>query len=83
MNAPVRKAQSVQPSRKIRPYPLRMPESKAELERLLCLLGNRAKAELNTKAHEELVALVGNYPSREEASIWKQYLKQYLKQKHE
>ena len=48
---------------KIRPYPSRVPESKAELERVICLLGSRSKVELKKKAHEELVALLGTYPT--------------------
>ncbi len=79
MNVPVKKAKSVQSSRQFRPEPPRIPESKAELERLLCLLGNRTKASLNRKAQEELVALVGIYPSPKEASAWKQYLKAQMK----
>ena len=58
-----------------------MPESKVELERVICLLGSRSKVELNLKTREELVALLGTYPTLKEASGWKQYLKAVLKQK--
>lgn len=65
------------------PTPSRVPQSKEKLERAICLLGNRTKAELNSKAHQELVALLGSYPNSKEAAAWKQFLKQIAKQKQE
>ena len=78
---PATTTKSLKSSPKIRPYPPRVPESKTELERVICLLGNRTKAELNKKAHEELVALLGTYPTLKEAVVWKIYVKGVLKQK--
>ena len=72
---------SVQSSPKNRPHPPHVPESKAELERATCLLGSRSKMEINKKTHDELVALLGTYPTLKEASVWKIYVKGLLKQK--
>lgn len=63
MTSPVRKAKSVQLSPKLKPYPPHVPGSKLELKRAICLLGNRTKANLTSKSYQELVALVGSYPS--------------------
>ena len=75
VSASARPAKSLQSSLKLQPYPPRVPGSVDELKRAICLLGNRGKAELTSKAQQELIALVGNYPSVEEAAAWKQYLK--------
>lgn len=56
--------------------PPQMPQSKDKIERAICLLGNRVKAELTSKPHQELVALLGTYPNPQEAAAWKQLLKQ-------
>lgn len=59
--------------------PPQIPHSKDELERAISLLGNRIQAELKSKPAQELVALLGRYPSPEEAIVWKQSLKQLKK----
>jgi len=61
--------------------PSRIPQSKNELERAVSLLGNRIQAELKSKPAQELVALLGRYPSPEEAIVWKQSLKQMTRPK--
>ena len=61
--------------------PPQIPKSKDKLERAICLLGSRVKAELTILPQQELIALVGRYPNPEEATAWKQCLKQMLKQK--
>ena len=61
--------------------PPQIPQSKDELERAISLLGNRIQAELKSKPAQELVALLGRYPSPEEAIIWKQSLKQMTRPK--
>lgn len=66
------------PKKKI-PLPPKLPQSSKDLERAICLLGNRVKAELSNKPQQELVALVGRYPNQEEAAAWKQNLKQSIK----
>jgi len=81
VTAQSRTTKTIQPSLKLQPYPPCLPRSEDELKRAVCLLGNRSKAELKSLGHQELVALVGSYPSAEEAANWKQYLKQILKQK--
>ena len=64
---------SVQSSPKIRPYPPRVPEAKAELERAICLLGNRTKAELNLKAHSGVSGLTWAL-SESKRSTWMETL---------
>lgn len=64
---------------KTTPLPNKLPVDKEQLERTITLLGNRVKSELQTKARQELIELVGSYPSVEQASIWKSALKKILK----
>jgi hypothetical protein len=61
--------------------PPQIPQSSKDMERAICLLGNRVKAELSSKPKQELMALIGRYPNREEAADWKQSLKQLSKVK--
>ncbi len=63
--------------------PPQIPQLKDELERAISLLGNRIQAELKSKPAQELVALLGRYPSREEAIVWKQSLKQMTRSKQQ
>jgi hypothetical protein len=63
--------------------PPQIPQSEKKLERAICLLGSRTKVELSSKSVQELVALVGRYPNPQEAAVWKQFLKQMLKSKHQ
>jgi len=60
--------------------PNKMPVDSEQIERAITLLGNRVKSELQTKARQELVELVGAYPSSEQAAVWKSSLKS-LKEK--
>ena len=59
--------------------PPQIPQSKEKLERAISLLGNRIQAELKSKPAQELVELLGCYPNPEEATVWKQSLKQITK----
>lgn len=56
-----------------------IPRSLPELERAVCLLGNRTKAELKQKSQQELTELVGFYPTIEQATAWKQMLNRIAK----
>lgn len=70
------------PSNKaISALPVKIPVDTASLQRAIALLGNRAQADLQTKPRQELVELIGSYPSAEQAAIWKQALKQLHKQR--
>lgn len=59
--------------------PNKLPVDKEQLERTITLLGNRVKSELQTKARQELIELIGAYPSIEQAAIWKYSFKKILK----
>ena len=61
--------------------PLKLPGTTESLQRVICLLGNRTKGELGTKARQELESLIGIYPSVEQAALWKRNLKQLLQDK--
>lgn len=63
--------------------PPQIPQLKSDLERAILLLGNRIQAELKSKPAQELVALLGRYPSPEEATSWKQSLKQLTRPKRQ
>ncbi len=63
------------------PPPPQIPQSEEKLERAICLLGSRTKVDLSSKSAQELVALMGRYPNPQEAAVWKQFLKQMLKQR--
>lgn len=59
--------------------PPKIPGTTEQLLRVICLLGNRTKAELKKKAQLELIDLIGVYPSSTQATAWKQYLRQLSK----
>lgn len=61
--------------------PPQIPGTTEDLQRLILLLGNRTKADLTTKTKRELIALIGAYPTSEQAAAWKQNLKQLVKVK--
>lgn len=52
-----------------------LKDNAIELQRAILLLGNPSKSDLHTKTRQELIELVGAYPSFEQASIWKSSLK--------
>ena len=56
-------------SEKTTTLPNKIPIGREQVERAITLLGNRVKSELQTKARQELVELIGAYPSVEQASI--------------
>ncbi len=62
-------------------FPPQIPQFKEKLERAISLLGNRIQAELKSKPAQELVTLLGRYPSLEEAIVWKHSLKQMTRPK--
>jgi hypothetical protein len=55
--------------------PPRIPEAIKDLERAVLLLGNRWRTDLNPKARKELETLVGKYPSKAQAALWKSALR--------
>ena len=59
-----------------RELPPRVPTELEELDRLICLLGNRTKADLTPKSRKALIGLCGAYPDGTTASLWKAELRQ-------
>lgn len=59
----------------IAPLPPRLPVNERELDRAIILLGNRKQAELNTRCRQELELLIGAYPTKGEAALWKRVLR--------
>jgi hypothetical protein len=55
--------------------PPRLPRNADELKRAIMLLGERKKTELNAGARDELLQLLGAYPTVKEASFWKRVLR--------
>lgn len=60
--------------------PPRLPPDVEDINRAICLLGNRIASELKDKTKGELISLLGIYPSQEQAKYWKQALKRLLKE---
>jgi hypothetical protein len=61
--------------------PAKMPTTVDELNRAICLLGNRVASDLKGKTKSELISIIGVYPTVEQASYWKQAFKKLLKEK--
>ena len=59
----------------IAPLPPRLPVNERELDRAIILLGNRKQVELNTQCRQELEQLIGAYPTKGEAALWKRILR--------
>jgi len=59
-----------------RELPPRVPPELAELDALVCLLGNRTKNELSAKSRRRLIELCGAYPDANTAAAWKLALRQ-------
>jgi hypothetical protein len=55
--------------------PPRLPQNDEELNKVITLLGNRKRVELNARARHELERLIGVYPTAKEASAWKRVLR--------
>jgi hypothetical protein len=70
-----------QPSANSTNLPPKLPGTSEALQRAILLLGNRTKSELGDKSRQELQALIGAYPTSEQAALWKQTLKQLVKGK--
>jgi hypothetical protein len=54
--------------------PPKLPVHPDELNRAICLLGNRITSDLKGKARQELLLLLGVYPTLQQAGTWKQLL---------
>ena len=63
----------------MQPRPPCIPEAQDELERAIMLLGHAARDDLRSGPEAELRALVGAYPNRDQAQIWKSALKKIRK----
>ena len=59
-----------------RELPPRVPPELAELDALVCLLGNRTRSELGPKARRRLLELCEAYPDPATAARWKAALRQ-------
>jgi hypothetical protein len=57
-------------------YPPRVPELLFQLDRAICLLGERKKNALSARTCSELVDLLGACPSPPTAAAWKMKLKE-------
>lgn len=57
------------------PVPEKVPQTRQDLDRAIMLLGCMLKAELRSKARQELVALLGCMPPPQMAAVWKLALK--------
>lgn len=57
-------------------YPPNVPEQLFQLERAICLLGERTKNALSARTCSELVELLGECPSPPLAAAWKMKLKE-------
>lgn len=55
--------------------PPRLPQNEEELNKVITLLGNRKRVDLNARARRELERLIGVYPTVKEASAWKRVLR--------
>jgi hypothetical protein len=59
--------------------PPKVPGTIESIHRTTCLLGNLVRAGfLNEKPRQELVSLIGTYPTPEKAALWKASLRQLL-----
>lgn len=61
------------------PLPLQVPETKSDLQSAISLLGNQTQDELTLKSQQKLIRLVGTYPSKNQAALWKKGLRSILK----
>jgi hypothetical protein len=68
------------PSQILNELPPKMPIHADELNRAICLLGNRITSDLKDKARQELMLLLGVYPTLEQAGTWKQLLTKKYKE---
>jgi hypothetical protein len=59
--------------------PPRVPNDPEDINRAVCLLGNRIASDLKEKSKNELIFLLGVYPNPEQAKLWKHALKKMLK----
>lgn len=60
-------------------FPPKVPSHSDDLNRAICLLGNRVMSDLKDKAKKELNLLIGVYPTPEQAIAWKQSLTRQFK----
>ncbi len=57
-----------------------IPNTYDELQQAICLLGNRSKTQLGKKPKKQLIELIGVYPDAATATLWKQTLRQKVKE---
>jgi hypothetical protein len=58
--------------------PPKVPESEADLNRVVQLLGLRMQSCLNKDQRTEIKELVGSYPTPAQAVVWKQAIKRQM-----
>ena len=58
--------------------PPRVPESEADLTRVVHLLGIRMQSPLDKDQRTEIRELVGSYPTPAQAVVWKQAIKRII-----
>lgn len=61
--------------------PPRLPQNEEELNKVITLLGNRKRVDLNARARRELERLIGVYPTAKEASAWKRVLRRVYQER--
>jgi hypothetical protein len=59
----------------------KIPQTLADLDRAIMLLGNRTKVELKSVPRKELEQLIGDYPNLRVAARWKAELTQLRKER--
>lgn len=55
--------------------PPRLPQTLQQFDRAITLLGKRQTLELKPRVQQELIELLGEYPSQSTAAAWKRLLK--------
>ena len=60
--------------------PPTIPSNPDDLQKAICLLGNRTRSELGQKPKKQLIELIGVYPDAITATLWKQTLRQKAKE---
>ena len=61
--------------------PPRVPKKVDKLNRAISLLGNCVTVQLKAKTQKELEQLIGSYPTKQQAKIWRKKLQEVARQK--
>lgn len=61
--------------------PPRVPKKVDKLNRAISLLGNCVTVQLRDKTQKELEQLIGTYPTKQQAKIWRKRLQEVARQK--